>query len=123
MAAGWYAHRPVLLLTAGLAGALAGWLARSRIPYRGAGVPARPAPPGPWPTGEPIPATPIGPATRGPTPAGPTRGPSPLPEPVPLSEGAAVDAPYTDEQPYTGRPRYAPATPRWGADVPGGTPP
>ncbi|SCL40228.1 hypothetical protein GA0074692_5687 [Micromonospora pallida] len=101
MAAGWYAHRLVLLLTAaGLAGAVAGWLARSR----------RPA------TSGPSPAVPSGPTAT-------TRGPSPLPGPVPLSEGTAVDAPYTDEEPYTGRPRYAPATSRRGTDVPGGTPP
>ncbi|XTZ16284.1 hypothetical protein ACQSSU_02460 [Micromonospora echinospora] len=131
MAAGWYAQRPAPLLTAALAGAIAGWLARSRLARRSAGAPTtaqstarqptvaqptarQPTPPeptGPEPTGsEPTVAQPTGPeptapAGGRPAPTGSTRGPSPLPEPVPFSEGVAVDAPYTDEEPYTGRPR------------------
>ncbi|SCL14581.1 hypothetical protein [Micromonospora inyonensis] len=107
MAAGWYAHRPALVLTAAvLAGALAGWLARSRVAHRGAGAP-----------------TVAPPTVARPARTGPTRGPSPMTEPVPFPEGAAVDAPYTAEEPYSGRPRYSPAARPRRTDVPGGMPP
>ncbi|WP_416902170.1 hypothetical protein [Micromonospora echinospora] len=134
MATGWYAQRPAPLLTAALAGAVAGWLARSRLTRRGAGAPTvvqptAPEPPVAQATGpEPGMAEPTGPEPTAPAggrsaPSGSTRGPSPLPEPVPFPEGMAVDAPYTAEEPYTGRPRYAPAARPWRTDVPGGTPP
>lgn len=141
MAAGWYAHRPALLLTAALAGAFAGWLARSRLAHRDTNartVPERDVMPSTVPEATargsmvPEPTVPEA-AARGSTvpeptgaqsgPTGPARGPSPLPEPVPFPEGTAVDAPYTAEEPYTGRPRYAPAVRPLRTDVPGGMPP
>ncbi|BCL14293.1 hypothetical protein [Micromonospora sagamiensis] len=145
MAAGWYAHRPALVLTAtALAGALAGWLARSRVAHRGTGAPTVAPPPGSTGTRptvarptesepgapEPTVARPTGSESGAPEPSGarpartgPTRGPSPMTEPVPFPEGAAVDAPYTAEEPYSGRPRYSPAARPRRTDVPGGTPP
>jgi hypothetical protein len=86
-------HRTAPLVATGAAGMLLGWLAHSWHRFgRNRGG-------------------------RAPVGSAPQRRTTPFPPPVPTPEGT-VDAPYTAEEPYSGRPRYGP-TP----DVPGGPPP